>query len=65
MLAGSAVAGLRATDTADGAGGDVTGTNLTLWNNGVDIDSEDIALTLDSSIVQSPVVTSAGGRAAR
>jgi hypothetical protein len=56
--------GLEATDTAAGAGGDVSATNTTFWGNGLDIGNQGAALTLDSSIVQSPIVTGSGASCA-
>jgi hypothetical protein len=58
VVAKSTVDGLNATDQLAAGGGDVTATNVTLYDSAVDVHVSSAHLELDSSIVESPIADS-------
>ncbi len=58
VVAKSTVDGLNATDQLAAGGGDVTATNVTLYDSAVDAHVHSAHLELDSSIVESPITAS-------
>ena len=60
LIAKSTVDGLNATDFSLNGGGDVTASNVTLFDSAVDAHLAGTDLQIDSSIVESPISTSSG-----
>lgn len=58
VVAKSTVDGLNATDQLTNGGGDVTATNVTLYDSTVDAHVSSAHIELDSSIVESPIASS-------